>query len=142
MRRSFEAALFQGGGCGAASEGRAAARLLRPRCLPGPCPFARPRPDAPRTDSLPPALTGPSRPAAPPPYPSSLVLAQNKKELLTNWWTEGKLEASEELGDLVSTAGDKDMALKIYQACNASGKVGRGVGGGGVEDHRERGAVR
>lgn len=52
-----------------------------------------------------------------------LVLAQNKKELLTNWWNEGKLEASEDLGDLVSAAGDKDMALKIYQLCGASGKV-------------------
>lgn len=52
------------------------------------------------------------------------MLVQNKKELLTNWWKEGKLEASEELGDLVSQAGDKDMALAIYQACNASGKVG------------------
>jgi hypothetical protein len=35
-----------------------------------------------------------------------LVLAQNKKELLTNWWNEGKLEASEDLGDLVSAAGE------------------------------------
>jgi clathrin heavy chain len=52
-----------------------------------------------------------------------LVLTQNKKELLTNWWNDGKLEASEELGDLVSGAGDKDMALKIYQTCGASGKV-------------------
>lgn len=52
-----------------------------------------------------------------------LVLAQNKKDLLTNWWNEGKLEASEELGDMVSAAGDKDMALKIYQLCGASGKV-------------------
>lgn len=52
-----------------------------------------------------------------------LVLAQNKKELLANWWAEGKLEASEELGDLVSAAGDKDMALAIFQKCGASGKV-------------------
>lgn len=52
-----------------------------------------------------------------------LVLSQNKKELLTNWFNEGKLESSEELGDLVSGAGDKDMALKIYQQCNASGKI-------------------
>ncbi len=66
-----------------------------------------------------------------PPRPNSLVLAQNKKELLTNWWNEGKLEASEELGDQVSAAGDKDMALKIYQQCGASGKVGRVPGGGG-----------
>eukprot|EP00879_Flechtneria_rotunda_P000465 GHRR01000566.1.p1 GENE.GHRR01000566.1~~GHRR01000566.1.p1 ORF type:complete len:1351 (+),score=578.78 GHRR01000566.1:197-4249(+) len=52
-----------------------------------------------------------------------LVLAQNKRELLTNWWNDNKLEASEELGDMVSAAGDKDMALKIYQLCGASGKV-------------------
>jgi hypothetical protein len=37
--------------------------------------------------------------------PPRLVLAQNKKELLTNWWNEGKLEASEDLGDMVSAAG-------------------------------------
>ncbi|KAF6255267.1 clathrin heavy chain [Scenedesmus sp. NREL 46B-D3] len=52
-----------------------------------------------------------------------LVLAQNKKELLVNWWNDGKLEASEELGDMVSAAGDKDLALKMYQLCGASGKV-------------------
>lgn len=52
-----------------------------------------------------------------------LVLAQNKKELLVNWWNDGKLEASEELGDMLSAAGDKDLALKIYQLCGASGKV-------------------
>lgn len=52
-----------------------------------------------------------------------LVLTQNKKDLLTNWWNEGKLTASEELGDLVHTAGDKDMALKIYQQGGAGGKV-------------------
>ncbi len=44
-----------------------------------------------------------------------LVLAQSKKDLLVNWWNEGKLEASEELGDLVSAAGDKELALKMYQ---------------------------
>lgn len=52
-----------------------------------------------------------------------LVLGQNKKELLTNWYNDGKLEPSEELGDLVSASGDKDMALKMYQTCGASGKV-------------------
>lgn len=52
-----------------------------------------------------------------------LVLAQNKKELLANWWNEGKLEGSEELGDLISAAGDKDMALKVYQTCGASAKI-------------------
>lgn len=40
-----------------------------------------------------------------PAFVPRLVLAQNKKELLTNWWNEGKLEASEDLGDLVSAAG-------------------------------------
>jgi clathrin heavy chain len=55
--------------------------------------------------------------------PCRLVLAQNKKELLVNWWNDGKLEASEELGDMISAAGDKDLALKIYQLCGASGKV-------------------
>jgi hypothetical protein len=34
-----------------------------------------------------------------------LVLSQNKKELLTNWYNEGKLESSEELGDLVGGQG-------------------------------------
>lgn len=36
---------------------------------------------------------------------------------------EGKLENSEELGDLVSASGDKDTALRIYQSVGASGKV-------------------
>jgi hypothetical protein len=42
---------------------------------------------------------------SPPHHHHRLVLAQNKKELLTNWWNEGKLEASEDLGDMVSAAG-------------------------------------
>ncbi len=33
------------------------------------------------------------------------MLSQNKKELLTNWYSEGKLEPSEELGDLVGVGG-------------------------------------
>lgn len=53
------------------------------------------------------------------------MISQNKRELLTNWFAEGKLESSEELGDLLSGAGDKDMALKIYQQCGATGKVRR-----------------
>jgi hypothetical protein len=40
-----------------------------------------------------------------PPAFCRLVLSQSKKELLLNWWNEGKLEASEEMGDLVSAAG-------------------------------------
>eukprot|EP00798_Chlamydomonas_sp_ICE-L_P023297 gene23297-30533_t len=34
-----------------------------------------------------------------------LVMGQNKKDLIINWWNEGKLEPSEELGDLMSAAG-------------------------------------
>ncbi|KAF5839265.1 clathrin heavy chain 2 [Dunaliella salina] len=52
-----------------------------------------------------------------------LVLSQNKKELLVNWWNEGKLEPSEEMGDMLSAAGDKDMALKVYQGCGSSTKI-------------------
>mmetsp|Transcript_18521 Transcript_18521/g.52003 ORF Transcript_18521/g.52003 Transcript_18521/m.52003 type:complete len:1694 (+) Transcript_18521:108-5189(+) len=52
-----------------------------------------------------------------------LVLSQNKKELLVNWWNEGKLEPSEEMGDMLSAAGDKDLALKVYQGCGSSTKI-------------------
>lgn len=44
-----------------------------------------------------------------------LVLGQGKKPLLDNWWREGKLAASEELGDLFKGASDWDTALAIYQ---------------------------
>ena len=53
-----------------------------------------------------------------------LVLAQNKKDLLANWWNEDKLEASEELGDLVKQGGDNEMALGVYQKSGTSSKVG------------------
>jgi clathrin heavy chain len=52
-----------------------------------------------------------------------LVIGQNKKQLLDNWWKEGKLTASEELGDLYRSTQDWDTALAIYQKCGASGKV-------------------
>ncbi|MEW5310804.1 MAG: hypothetical protein WDW38_002565 [Sanguina aurantia] len=52
-----------------------------------------------------------------------LVLGQNKKELLVNWWNEGKLECSEELADMMSAAGEKDLALKMYQLLGSSGKI-------------------
>lgn len=55
---------------------------------------------------------------------SKLVLAQNKKHLLDNWLRDNKLEPSEQLGDLLKQAGDNDGALKCYQACNATQKVG------------------
>lgn len=53
----------------------------------------------------------------------SLVMSQNKKQLLDNWWKEGKLSASEELGDLFKGAADWDTAQAIYQQSGASGKV-------------------
>mmetsp|Transcript_22621 Transcript_22621/g.70241 ORF Transcript_22621/g.70241 Transcript_22621/m.70241 type:complete len:1205 (+) Transcript_22621:68-3682(+) len=52
-----------------------------------------------------------------------LVLGQNKKNLLDNWMNEGKLECSEELGDLVKATGDADMALKVFQKANVTNKV-------------------
>jgi clathrin heavy chain len=52
-----------------------------------------------------------------------LTMRQGRKELLLGWWKDGKLEAGEELGDLLTQAGDKEAALKCYQACGASGKV-------------------
>jgi len=52
-----------------------------------------------------------------------LVMSQNKKHLLDNWYKEGKLTPSEELGDLYKNAADWDTALAIYQTCGASGKV-------------------
>lgn len=54
---------------------------------------------------------------------AKIVLAQNKKDLLTNWWNEQKLTASEELGDLVTNAGDNDLALKIFENSGTSSKV-------------------
>lgn len=41
------------------------------------------------------------------------VLAQNRKHLLEKWLAEGKLECSEELGDVVRTH-DVNLALSIY----------------------------
>jgi clathrin heavy chain len=52
-----------------------------------------------------------------------LVMSQNKKQLLDNWYKEGKLAPSEELGDLFKGASDWDTALAIYQTSGASGKV-------------------
>jgi glutamate formiminotransferase len=42
------------------------------------------------------------------------VLAQGKIELVRNWSNGGKLDNSEEFGDLVAKY-DKTFALKIYQ---------------------------
>lgn len=46
-----------------------------------------------------------------------MVLSQQGKEgLLTNWWTEGKLEASEELGDALNTAGALALCYAVARA--------------------------
>ena len=50
------------------------------------------------------------------------VLQQNRKHLLDKWMSEGKLECSEELGDIVRVH-DLEMALRIYQQANVPGKV-------------------
>ena len=50
------------------------------------------------------------------------VLAQNRKNLLTKWMDEGKLESSEELGDIVRIH-DIDAALRIYREANVPGKT-------------------
>lgn len=42
------------------------------------------------------------------------VLLQGRLELVKNWVTAGKLDNSEELGDMVGKY-DKGLALKIYQ---------------------------
>ena len=50
------------------------------------------------------------------------VLQQNRKHLLDKWTGEGKLESSEELGDIVRLH-DLEMALRIYQQANVPSKV-------------------
>ena len=50
------------------------------------------------------------------------VLQQNRKHLLDKWMGEGKLESSEELGDIVRLH-DLEMALRIYQQANVPSKV-------------------
>ncbi len=50
------------------------------------------------------------------------VLQQNRKHLLDKWMGEGKLECSEELGDIVRLH-DLEMALRIYQQANVPSKV-------------------
>ena len=42
------------------------------------------------------------------------VLAQGRPQLLEKWLSEGKLEMSEELGDLLINV-DVNMALTVYQ---------------------------
>ena len=50
------------------------------------------------------------------------VLAQNRKHLLEKWLKEGKLECSEELGDLVRLH-DLNLALSVYLKANVPNKV-------------------
>ncbi len=50
------------------------------------------------------------------------VLAQNRKNLLDKWMSEGKLESSEELGDIVRLH-DLELALRIYREANVAPKV-------------------
>jgi clathrin heavy chain len=50
------------------------------------------------------------------------VLQQNRTQLLTKWMDEGKLESSEELGDLVRPV-DINQALRIYREANIPSKI-------------------
>lgn len=50
------------------------------------------------------------------------VLAQGRLELVKNWVSGGKLDNSEEFGDIVGKY-DKDLALKIYQGGQIHKKV-------------------
>ncbi|KAF1815694.1 clathrin heavy chain [Eremomyces bilateralis CBS 781.70] len=50
------------------------------------------------------------------------VLSQNRKHLLEKWLQEGKLDCSEELGDIVRPH-DLGLALQIYERANAAQKV-------------------
>ncbi|KAI1481730.1 hypothetical protein K445DRAFT_315045 [Daldinia sp. EC12] len=50
------------------------------------------------------------------------VLSQNRKHLLEKWAKEGKLDFSEELGDLIR-AHDVNLALAVYLKANAPHKV-------------------
>ena len=64
---------------------------------------------------------------------AKLVLAQNKKQLLDTWLSEDKLEASEELGDLISPT-DSETGLKIYVKARANPKVTAAFAGRGEFD--------
>ncbi|KAG5976528.1 hypothetical protein E4U58_003360 [Claviceps cyperi] len=54
------------------------------------------------------------------------VLQQNRKHLLEKWFKEGKLDCSEQLGDMVRPH-DIDMALGIYLKANVPQKVVAGL---------------
>eukprot|EP00286_Rhodomonas_abbreviata_P018853 CAMPEP_0181303774 /NCGR_PEP_ID=MMETSP1101-20121128/8752_1 /TAXON_ID=46948 /ORGANISM="Rhodomonas abbreviata, Strain Caron Lab Isolate" /LENGTH=1715 /DNA_ID=CAMNT_0023409399 /DNA_START=168 /DNA_END=5311 /DNA_ORIENTATION=+ len=50
------------------------------------------------------------------------VIQQGKQQLLQKWFDEGKLECSEDLGDLVKQV-DGTLALKMYNKANCPAKV-------------------
>ncbi|EKX42588.1 clathrin heavy chain [Guillardia theta CCMP2712] len=50
------------------------------------------------------------------------VIGQGKQQLLQKWFDEGKLECSEDLGDLIKQV-DGTLALKVYNKANCPGKV-------------------
>lgn len=55
---------------------------------------------------------------------AKLVIQGGKKHLLATWVKEGKLDASEPLGDLlVQGAQEYDLALEIYRKANVTNKV-------------------
>lgn len=51
------------------------------------------------------------------------VLQQGRKHLLDKWLKEGKLDCSEQLGDLVRSHNDNEMALAVYLKANVPHKV-------------------
>jgi len=55
---------------------------------------------------------------------AKLVLSQKRKHFLDNWVRDDKLEASEELGDLLrQQAGDQDLVLQVCERAGVSQKV-------------------
>ncbi|KAB5551097.1 hypothetical protein GE09DRAFT_1124892 [Coniochaeta sp. 2T2.1] len=61
------------------------------------------------------------------------VLAQQRTQLLQKWLGEGKLECSEQLGDMIRPY-DKAMALTVYVKANVSHKVVAGLAEAGEID--------
>ncbi|XP_047051060.1 clathrin heavy chain 1-like [Lolium rigidum] len=53
---------------------------------------------------------------------SLLIVDQNKKNLLENWFPEDKFGCSKEFGDIVKMV-DNDLALKTYIKARATPKV-------------------
>lgn len=66
---------------------------------------------------------GPSARLPAPLPPADVLLCSARPHAITALPQEGKLSASEELGDLFKGASDWDTAQAIYQQAGASGKV-------------------